>query len=161
MSGKVPRVLAVASGGGHWVQLMRLIPAWDGCDITYVTTNLGFRADVVTIAANRGQPKPSYHVVTDANRWNKLRLLQSLAQITLILLKIRPDVVITTGAAPGYFAVRIGKIIGSKTIWIESIANAEELSLAGQKAGTHCDLWLTQWEHLASPDGPEYKGSVI
>lgn len=161
MTGAPPRVMAVASGGGHWVQLMRLIPAWDGCQVTYVTTNPGFRADVEATAAERGQPKPDYRVVTDANRWQKVKLLRSLLQILRIVLTVRPDVVITTGAAPGYFALRLGKMIGSRTIWIESIANAEELSLAGQKAGAHCDLWLTQWEHLAAPDGPDYKGAVL
>ena len=83
-----------------------------------------------------------------------------------ILLRTRPDVVVTTGAAPGYFALRLGGLLGARTIWIDSIANVEELSLAGQKAGQTCDLWLTQWEHLAKPadskvKGPEYKGSVV
>ena len=33
------RVLAVASAGGHWVQLMRLRPAFGEDDVTYVTVN--------------------------------------------------------------------------------------------------------------------------
>ena len=86
--------------------------------------------------------------------------------MAMILLRIRPDVVVTTGAAPGYFALRLGGLLGGRTIWVDSIANVEELSLSGQKAGQHCDLWLTQWEHLAKPvstegKGPEYKGSVV
>ena len=161
MISRTPRVVAVASGGGHWVQLCRLIPAWDGCRVTYVTTVPGFRAGVEAIAAERGQPKPGYRVVTEANRWQKLRLVRSLVQIAYLLLREWPDVVVTTGAAPGYFALRLGKIMGCRTIWIDSIANAEKLSLAGQKAGKHSDLWLTQWEHLAVQDGPAYKGAVV
>ena len=160
------RVLAIASGGGHWVQLMRLIPAWDGCAVTYVTTDAGFRGEVEAIAAARGQPRPDFHVVPDANRWQKLRLLRSLLRIAAILMRVRPHVIITTGAAPGYFALRLGRMTGARTVWIDSIANAEELSLAGRKAGRHADLWLTQWEHLAAPEGPgrrspEYRGSVL
>ena len=161
MGERKPRVLAVASGGGHWVQLCRLIPAWDGCHVTYVTTMPGFRANVEAIAAERGQPKPGYRVVLEANRWQKLKLLRSLLQIAGILLRVRPDVVVTTGAAPGYFALRLASAMGCRTIWIDSIANAEQLSLAGQKAGKHSDLWLTQWEHLAASDGPEFRGSVV
>lgn len=176
MTVRSPRVLAVASGGGHWVQLCRLVPAWDGCALTYVTTDPGFRPGVEAVAEARGQPRPGFHVVIEANRWQKLRLLRSLLQMVVILLRVRPDVVITTGAAPGYFALRLGGLIGARTIWIDSIANVEELSLAGQKAGQHCDLWLTQWEHLAKPagsagkgpeckgpgyKGPDYKGSVV
>ena len=75
--------------------------------------------------------------------------------------RVRPDAVITTGAAPGYFALRLGRLFGARTIWIDSMANAEELSLSGQKARRHADLWLTQWEHLAKPDGPQFLGSVL
>jgi hypothetical protein len=41
------------------------------------------------------------------------------------------------------------------------MANAEALSLSGEMAGRHADLWLTQWQHLARPEGPEYRGSVL
>ena len=42
-----------------------------------------------------------------------------------LLLRHRPDVIVTTGAAPGYFALRFGKLLGARTIWIDSMANAE------------------------------------
>ena len=42
-----------------------------------------------------------------------------------------------------------------------SIANAEELSLSGAKAGSCADLWLTQWPHLAREGGPRYLGNVL
>jgi len=155
------RVLAVASGGGHWVQLMRLRPAWDGCDVTYVTTTEAFRAEVTADAGLRGQPEPGYHVVPEANRWQKLRLIRQLAGLLMIVLRVRPDAVITTGAAPGYFALRFGRLVGARTVWVDSIANAEELSLSGKKAGRHADLWLTQWPDLAVPGGPEFRGAVL
>ncbi len=155
------KVLAVASGGGHWVQLCRIRPAWDGCAVTYVTTDPGFEEEMREDAAARGQPVPGYRVVVEANRWQKLRLLKSLAQLALIMLQVRPHVVITTGAAPGYFALRIGKLLGARTAWIDSIANAEELSLSGRRIGPHADLWLTQWADLAEPGGPDYRGSVL
>jgi hypothetical protein len=69
--------------------------------------------------------------------------------------------VITTGAAPGYFAVRIGKLLGARVVWVDSIANAEELSLSGQKAGSFVDLWLTQWPQLARECGPKHFGNVL
>ena len=49
----------------------------------------------------------------------------------------------------------------ARTIWIVSIANAEELSFAGQMVGRYADLWFTQWPHLARPGGPRYKGAVL
>jgi UDP-N-acetylglucosamine:LPS N-acetylglucosamine transferase len=156
-----PKLLAVASAGGHWVQLMRLRPAWAGCRVTYVTTEPDFREMVYRHAAQDGEPAPGFHTVIEANRWQKGRLVRQLLGIFFVLLRTRPDVVISTGAAPGYFALRIGRLLGARTIWIDSMANAEELSLSGKRIGKHADLWLTQWEHLARPGGPTYLGSVL
>ena len=153
------RVMAVASAGGHWVQLLRLRPAWKGMDVTYVSTDPGLNA----MLAEKCGPENGWRffAVVEANRWTKLRLVRQLFQLLRIVLKTRPDVIVTTGAAPGYFAIRIGKLLGTRTIWVDSIANAEELSLSGEQVGHHADLWLTQWSHLARADGPDYRGSVI
>lgn len=163
--GRNVKVLAVASAGGHWVQLFRMRPAWDNCTTTYVTTSVGYKEEILEDAELRNQKQPGFHTVVDANMDKKFRLLVQLLQILLILLRERPDVILSTGAAPGFFALKIGKILGSRTIWIDSIANAETMSLSGEKAGSCSDLWLTQWEHLSSADGPakkpDFKGSVV
>jgi UDP-N-acetylglucosamine:LPS N-acetylglucosamine transferase len=158
------RVLAVASSGGHWIQLRRLRPAWEGCDVAYATTHAGYRAELREDATPSGEA-PRFYSVVDANRWQRLRLLRLLFQIALLLLRERPDVVVSTGAAPGYLALRLGKLLGARTVWVDSLANAEELSLSGRLAGSCADLWLTQWEDLAgSVDRlrglPRFEGTV-
>lgn len=152
-----PRIMAVASAGGHWVQLIRLCPAWDGMEVTYVTTDPGLRQ---TLPKTDG-PAPDFRVITEGNRWHKRKLVKQLLQLTYLMARLRPDAVITTGAAPGYFALRLGRMFGARTVWIDSMANAEELSLSGQQSRRHADLWLTQWEHLAKPEGPHFLGSVL
>ena len=159
--GRTRRVMAVASAGGHWIQLNRMRPAWDGCEAIYVTTNAGFRDAVLADAAARGQPAPAFHAIPDANMRRKLRLVRQLLTLAWIMVRARPDVVISTGAAPGYFAMRLGRMLGARTIWVDSIANAEELSLSGRQARRHADLWLTQWPHLAEEGGPDCKGAVL
>ena len=52
-------------------------------------------------------------------------------------------------------------MLGARTLFLDSIANAEELSLSANLARRHCDLVLTQWPHLAEGDGPGYRGSVL
>jgi peptidoglycan/xylan/chitin deacetylase (PgdA/CDA1 family) len=146
------KILAVASGGGHWVQLLRLRPAFAGDDVVWVTVNKAYRTDVGTAP---------FAVVTDATRWNRVSLLVLAARMAWIVLRQRPDVVVTTGAAPGYFAVLFGKLVGARTAWIDSMANAEHLSLAGRKIRPWTDLWLTQWPGLATPQGPHYEGAVL
>jgi len=158
---KAPKVLAIASSGGHFVQLLRLMPAFEGCKVTVASTDPALVSEVVAQADRLQMSAPAFRVVTDANRWQKLKLIKSLFGIGRLVFGLRPDVVITTGAAPGYFALRLGRLAGARTIWLDSIANAEGLSLSGRKAGRHADLWLTQWPELARPDGPRYEGAVL
>ncbi|MEM7229766.1 MAG: UDP-N-acetylglucosamine--LPS N-acetylglucosamine transferase [Planctomycetota bacterium] len=146
------RVLAVSSGGGHWVELLRLMPAFDGARLTFVTVNRSYRSDVVD---------HRFRLINDATRWNRVALALMAFRILLIVLRERPHVIVTTGAAAGYFALRFGRWIGARTIWVDSIANVEELSMSGQMARECADLWLTQWPHLASAQGPEYAGAVL
>ena len=158
---EAPKVLAIASSGGHFVQLLRLMPAFAGTRLTVASTDPALAAEARQQAERVGLPAPGFRTILDANRWQKLRLLRSLLGIAWLILRLRPDVVVTTGAAPGYFALRLGRIAGARTVWIDSIANAEELSLSGRKAGRHADLWLTQWPELATPDGPRHLGAVL
>ena len=147
------RVLAVASGGGHWVQLRRLEAAFAGHDMAYATVHAGSRSDVPADA--------HFYKIRDATRWDRLGLVVMAWQLLVIVLRERPDVVISTGAAPGYIALRLGKLLGARTAWIDSVANVEEVSLSGRMVGRHADLWLTQWRHLSKDDGPQYRGEVL
>lgn len=149
---KTQSILAVASGGGHWIELLRLRPALANHHVAYVTVRADYQVDV------QGCP---FHRVNDATGWNYLGSLQLLLHMAFIVLKLRPDVVISTGAAPGYFAIRLGKLLGARTIWVDSLANVEELSRAGRLAGPHADLWLTQWPALATEQGPKFAGQVL
>jgi hypothetical protein len=148
-----PRLLAISSGGGHWVQLLRLRPAFEGCAVTYATVRDGYRVDVDRDA--------DFRVIRDGNRWSKIDLIRSASGILWLVMRLRPDIVITTGAAPGYFGVRFGKWVGARVAWIDSVANAADLSMSGRKAGDFVDLWLTQWPDLAREGGPSCMGSVL
>lgn len=147
------KVLAVSSSGGHWTQLQRLVPAFDDCELLFVTTQAGYAAEVA--------PRP-LRVVRDATRWDRIGCLVLLFQILALVVGERPDVVITTGAAPGFFAVLFGWMLGARTIWVDSIANVERLSLSGRLVRPFAGLWLTQWPAVAGGDGrPEYAGAVF
>jgi len=148
------RVLAVASGGGHWVQLLRLRAAWDGHEVTYLTVSEDYRSDLV--AAERGR----LSVVVDATEWQRLLLVKLGLQVAWVVARTRPHVVITTGAAPGLMAVLAGRLVGARTMWIDSIANVDELSKSGRLAGRLTSRCLTQWPDLVG-DGAEYGGSVL
>ena len=59
-------------------------------------------------------------------------------------------------------ALAVAKLAGrSRTIWIDSIANTERMSLSGRMARPVADAWLVQWEHLSRRGGPAYWGAVL
>ena len=146
------KVLLVASHGGHWVQLNRLNQAFNGCQLHYVSTEADLANEVGTA---------KFSFVPDANLDTKLSLIPLAANVLWLVLRYRPDVVVSTGAAPGFFALLFGKLLGAKTIWVDSIANAQQLSVSGEKVKRFADLWLTQWPELEKPEGPFFRGSVI
>ena len=145
------KVLAVASGGGHWIQLQRLKPAFEGTNLTFMSTNKKYAQDLASPLIT----------VKDANMWDKPALCLMFIQVFWHVLKLRPDVVITTGAAPGFAAILFGRLFGAKTLWIDSIANSEELSSSGRQAMRIAHVCITQWQHLAQENGPEYWGAVL
>ncbi len=146
------RIMAVASGGGHWVQLLRLTPALSGHQLSFVTVDWSYASQV---------PGQKFFTINDATRWNKAGLILMVVRLAWLICRERPDIVISTGAAPGYIALVIGRMIGARTVWVDSMANIERLSLSGAKVGRYADLWLTQWPHLARSEGPHYAGAVL
>jgi UDP-N-acetylglucosamine:LPS N-acetylglucosamine transferase len=146
--------MAIASGGGHWLQLRRLAPALDGADIVYVGVLAEYAADV---------PEARFYKVPNVTRLSIGRLLLLAPRLLRILIKERPNVVLTTGSAPGLIGIALAKtFIGARTVWIDSIANYECLSTSGRLARRFADVWLTQWPHLVNkPHGPLFWGSVL
>jgi len=146
------KILAISSPGGHWTQLLRLRPAFEDSEVIYATTKAGSKHQ---IEGHR------FYKLPDANKDKKFKVILLALHVLYVLLKERPDVIISTGAAHGYLALRLGKYLGAKTIWLESIANAQNYSLSTKMVRKYADLLLTQWPHMAQEDGPHYKGGVL
>ena len=146
------RILAVASGGGHWEQLMRLRDAFDGPDTLFATTN-------PDLPKQAGIARAAH--LPDCNRDSLLRSVGCLFAALFLVLRFQPQVIVSTGAAPGLLCILCGRLIGARTLWIDSVANAEKLSMSGELARRFAHVCLTQWPHLARPDGPHHAGAVL
>ena len=147
------RVLAIASGGGHWVELQRLKPAFDDLDVVYASVYPEYAEDV---------PGHRFYSFRDVSRWDRFGFFVLFGQILKILFKERPGIVITTGSLPCCITLIFAKyLLGAKTIWIDSIANAKQLSSSGKLAGKFADIWLTQWPAVAKDSGPHHWGAVL
>lgn len=146
------KILAVASKGGHWEQLVLLAEIFVDYESHFATTR--------RVQSQYGAASETW-TLPDCNKSQPIRSLWCLLCCLVLVIRIRPEVVISTGAAPGLFCVLAGRLIGARTLWIDSIANAERLSRCGAIANYLAHDCLTQWPHLARRDGPQFAGAVL
>lgn len=141
------KMLCVASFGGHWVQLKRL-------------TALLEADDVVLASTDAGQHGGAAYYLDD---FSVRELWRGVRQLPLALRVVRQsgaEVVISTGAAPGLLVLFAGFLLGRKTVWVDSIANSQRLSLSGRAARLFATRVLTQWPDLAK-GRVQYLGSLL
>lgn len=135
------KVFAVASIGGHWVQLLRIAKALEKeFDVVYMSTHEKY----ATMVEGR-----VYYSMNDFSRWDFYKMFPELLHSIYIICKEKPSIVITTGAAPGLVCLFAAKICGIRTVWIDSIANVEHISFSGRIASKFASRIYTQWPSLA------------
>lgn len=140
-------VLALSSGGGHWVQLRILASAFEGANTLYVCA---------------GEHASGAHVkVRDANLNTPWQVLLAAIQIWGLVRYHRPKVIISTGAAPGALAIIAGRFFNAKTLFIDSIANTSKPSLSARIARRFATRTLSQWPDVSRRYGLGYAGAVL
>jgi len=148
------RVCLAASAGGHASALLKLHQCWEGMDCFSVTTS--------PVVEKQFARFGRVYVVEECNRRHPLRVLRALAQCVKIAFTERPAVIISTGAAVGCMMAYLGKLMGARIAWIDSIANTERLSLSGRLVRPFADLTLTQWPDVAQRyKSVEYVGHIL
>ena len=147
-----PKLIALASGGGHWVQLQRLRPAFAEFETVYVSM---FESYAEQVAGSR------YYVVPDASRFELAAFGPVFMRAARILLRERPAALVTTGSAPVLAFVLLARLFGARTLWIDSMANSERLSSSGRMAKRIAHRVVSQWPEVAAREGVEYWGAVL
>jgi UDP-N-acetylglucosamine:LPS N-acetylglucosamine transferase len=136
------KILAVASIGGHWIQLLRIVqPLEQYYEVVYMSTHTKCETMV---------GKSKFHRLPDFSRWNAWRMLPASLEVFAVVFREKPSAIITTGAAPGLLTIFIGRLLGIKTIWVDSVANAQTMSACGRLACKFSNLVYTQWQDLAT-----------
>ena len=147
------RICLAASAGGHISQLLKLAACWNGYETFCVTTT--------EVVRNKLRRLGEGYVVGECNRQHPIRVIAVMLRCLRIILREKPDVVISTGAAAGCMLCFLGKIIGAKVVWIDSITNVERISLSGRMVRCLADLFLVQWPELAERyEKVEFVGTV-
>ena len=65
-----------------------------------------------------------------------------------IFIKVRPKYIVSTGAHTAGPMCCIGKLFGSKIIFIETFANSKTKSRTGRLVYKFADLFIVQWEEM-------------
>ena len=135
--------------------MQRLMPAFEGRDYFFVT----FKSDYSRHLERAYLIEYKLGYIRERLTWLKTAFIA-----LRILLKERPQVVISTGG--GEIAIPfcyIGKLLGAKVIFIETLARVTTRSAAGKLIYPLADLFLVQWETLLKRYGKkaQYWGSVI
>ena len=81
-------------------------------------------------------------------RHNPLSWLVGAFLSLVIVIRQRPDVVITTGAGIVVFFCVFAKLFGAKLIFIESMARIKSPTLTARMLYPFADLFLVQWPGL-------------
>ena len=103
------------------------------------------------------------HIIGECNREHPFKTIIVMINCLMVVIKEKPKVVISTGAAPGLLCCFWAKLLfRSKIIWLDSIANTEKLSMSGRIVRPFANLILSQWPEVAAKyRNVEYIGGVI
>src|SRR5271156_5379730 len=119
-----PRVMLVCCQGGHLMQMLALKSAWADLPHVWFTTRA---AD--TEALLRDERKIYAHVPTARNVKNMLR---NFWLALGVLGRHRPDVVLATGGGVTVPVFVVGKLMGARLIYVESLTRVDGPSLTGR-----------------------------
>ena len=136
------KICLVSSSGGHFEQLLRLLPLLDKYSGYVVTEDTGYELDL---------PNRLVYRVPSMDRTDKgiiRELVASLRAAWKILRAEKPDVIISTGALPALPTLMLGKILGSKVVYLESFAKVNAPNKAGRLVYHFADRFYVQWKPM-------------
>ena len=139
------KICLACTHGGHFVEMMRLLDAFKGHNHFFVTYNS---------EATKNLESAYFIKFEEGGLKAKIMLIKTLIKAVKILLKEKPDVIISTGG--GEIAVPfcyIGKVLGAKVIFIETLTRLTTPSGGGKLVYHIADLFLVQWESLLNRYG--------
>jgi len=140
------KICLVCSHGGHLTEMLQLIKAFEGHEIFFLTYKSS-RTNVM---------KFRKYLIENIGK-NPFRFLVSIPIILKILIKEKPDLIISTGAEIAIPVFYIAKLLRIKTVFVESWCRVTEKSMTGRIVYLVSDLFLVQWKQLLRKYGKKAK----
>lgn len=140
------RLLLISSTGGHFSELKQLFPLVTNYDYWIVTER------DKTTEKLKEQYQERIHYLFYGTREHPvsyiIKLFGNCFRSLFYYIRFRPKIIITTGAHTAGPMCCIGKLFGSKIIFIETYANATTKTITGRIIYHFADEFIVQWESM-------------
>ncbi len=136
------KIIFAASSGGHLEQLLMLKPLMEKYDSVFVTEKTDY---------NVGKMNIKTYFLRQINRKELLflpKLVANSFSSLKIVIKEKPDVMITTGVLAIIPLALLVKLFGGKLIYLESFAKVTSKTLSGKLLYRFADQFYVQWEDM-------------
>ena len=155
---KKNKIIIVSSAGGHLTEILELDLLRSRYEYLIVTEAVESTKNLDKIY-NVKYIKPD---VLNRGTLFYVNFLLNFFKALAILVKFRPDVILTTGSHTAVPICLLGKIFGMKIIWILSYARVSSKARSATFIYPISDLFLVQWES-AQKLYPKsvYKGGIF
>jgi beta-1,4-N-acetylglucosaminyltransferase len=144
------KIMFVSSTGGHLAQILALNDVWKDHERHWVT----FRKPDAE-AALAGEEITWAHHPTTRNIPNALRNLRLAVSLVR---RVRPDVMVSTGAGVAFPFFIMAKVLGIRTVYLEVFDRIDSSTMTGRLCYPLSDVFALQWPEQKSMYA---KGTVI
>jgi len=140
------KVLFISSTGGHLSEMLQLKSLFKKYDYHIVTEK------TKSTIGLKDKYKNKVNYLTYGTKHYMLPYIfiftYNIFKSLFLYIKIRPKVIITTGTHTAVPMCYIGKLFGSKIIFIETFANSETKTMSGKLVYPIANLFIVQWESM-------------
>jgi beta-1,4-N-acetylglucosaminyltransferase len=148
------KIALVCSQGGHLTDMMELIEAIEGNKFFFATYSCSREKELRQIA-------PVY--TTPYSGVGPVSVLRYTLWALRIILREKPDLILSTGAEIAIPFFYIGKLMRIRRVYVECFCNVETLSKTARIVYPVTDEFLVQWPELLEKCGKKarYEGGVL
>lgn len=151
------KVMFISSEGGHLDELQQL-------NITEYNYSIVTEKTKVTKGLKNKYPGRTHYLIYGTRRTPILYFfifLINCFKSLYLFLKIRPNVIVSTGTHTAVPMCYIARLFRRKVIWIETFANRNSKTLSGKMVYPIATTFVVQWEEMKKlyPKA-EYWGSI-
>lgn len=139
-------VVFIASTGGHLSELLQLKPIFNNYNYNIITEK-----NKVDKSLKKEYGKRLHFLIYGTRKHPFIYFFKALLNLFINIFyyfKFHPDVIVTTGTHTAVIMCYIGKLFGSKIIYIETFANQNTKTLAGKLVYPIADTFVVQWKNM-------------